>query len=354
MQHCYGIILTTILIISVFILIASYQNYVVDIVRNEKNWEAELKNIKYAKALEIENYDNIKEVSIFYNIGLADEIINIENNIYSVRINVTSYNDIALNNINLIEGRFPNNDSEIVLSNKININKNVGEKIELTINGIKKQYTIVGIAEGLENEDDLNIYNRVNGALIYYEENNIKADDNVDISILTINVKKIYNTIDNLVKELNLYDSEEEINDNIIYNKTLLNYCLVFDCNNAEQDTIEIMDISETNSSEFSSDLIKIISIVMLIIAIISIILIYTTFSITYNERIKEIGMLSSIGMSRKQIRNMFIKENTILSTIGIIIGEILGTGFTYFVIKLLNIFLGNQIQSNSGSKFQI
>ena len=55
-----GIALATILLISVFILIASYQEYIVNIIRDEKNWEVEFHNIEYAKAIEVENYDNIK------------------------------------------------------------------------------------------------------------------------------------------------------------------------------------------------------------------------------------------------------------------------------------------------------
>lgn len=259
-----------------------------------------------------------------------------------------------MNKINLIQGKFPENESEIVLSNKINIGKNVGDTIELTIKGITKKYTIVGIAEKLENEDDLNIFNRINGALVYYDKDNIEKNENVDISIITINIKDIYNTVDNLVKELKLYDSEEEIEENITYNDTLLNYSLISKPNELKQDTNTIKDKAEINSEEFSGDLIKIISIVIFVIVIVSVILIYTTFSITYNERIKEIGILSSIGMTKKQIKNMFIKENAILSTIGIVIGELLGTGIIYFIIKILNIFLSKQLKSITGSKLLI
>ena len=98
--------------------------------------------------------------------------------------------------------------------------------------------------------------------------------------------------------------------------------------------------ITEANSEEFSTDLIKIVGIILCIIVIISVILIYTTFSITYNERTKEIGILESIGMNRKQIKNMLIKENSILATIGIVIGELLGIGFMYFIIKIINILI--------------
>ena len=40
-----GIALATILLISVFILIASYQEYIVNIIRDEKNWEVIAKEV---------------------------------------------------------------------------------------------------------------------------------------------------------------------------------------------------------------------------------------------------------------------------------------------------------------------
>ena len=100
--------------------------------------------------------------------------------------------------------------------------------------------------------------------------------------------------------------------------------------------------------------MIKIVGIILCIIIIISVILIYTTFRITYNERIKEIGNLESIGMNKKQIKNMLIKENSALAIIGIAIGEILGIGFVYFIIKIINILIGNQIKSSIGNKIII
>ena len=342
-----GIALATILLISVFILIASYQEYIVNIIRDEKNWEVELHNIEYAKALEVENYDNIKEVSILYNIGLDSKVNRIEDTFFTVQLNVTAYNENALNKINLISGRFPENNSEIVLSDKIDIGKNVGDTLEITINGVKQEYNIVGIAEKLENEDDFNAINRVNGVMAYYDKDNISPNDKVNISILTKDIKKIYQTVNNLTNDLGLYENEESKKDNIVYNNTLLNYSLVQDREKLNSNQGMKTPI-ERNSEEFDTDLAKVLGILILIIMIVSMILIYTTFSITYNERIKEIGMLSAIGMSKKQLNSMLIKENGILATIGIVIGELLGTGLMYFIIKAMNILLSKQLESSS------
>ena len=353
MQQYYGIILTTILVISVFILVASYQEYITNVIRNEENWEVKLKNIEFSKISEIENNKNIKEISILYNLGNTEETFYRYGNILT-KVNFTAYseNTIKSSNIILKEGKFPTNSNEIVISSYLEEELYIGKNVEFTINGIKKEYTVVGIAEKLENDKVINAFNLVAGVLAYYEEETIPSQAKVDVFIITNDIREVYKTVEELVSNLELYSNNEEIEENIEYNKTLLNYSLVFDDN--EEETPEMKMITEANSEEFSTDLIKIVGIILCIIVIISVILIYTTFSITYNERTKEIGILESIGMNRKQIKNMLIKENSILATIGIVIGELLGIGFMYFIIKIINILIRNQIKSPIGSKILI
>ncbi len=316
----------------------------------------ELKNIKYSNILDIKEFENVKEVSILYDMGNAEEIISKDN--FIIQINITAYNQNAINNnhINLVEGRFPQNNSELIISKKANLDTCVGQEIELTLNGITQRYTIVGIAERLNNDQNLELFHIVVGALAYYDDKSIETDANVDVSILTNNIRNVYVTVNKLINNFKLYGSEQEAEKNIKYNKTLLNYSLVSNYNATEvtEPNVDFISITEVNSQEFGMDLIKIISIIVIIIMTISIILIYTTFSMTYNERIKEIGKLSAIGMSRKQIRSMLIKENSILSIIGIIIGEIIGIAISYLTINLLNILIKNQIASTVGSKILI
>ena len=353
MQQYYGIILTTILVISVFILVASYQEYITNVIRNEENWEVKLKNIEFSKISEIENNKNIKEISILYNLGNTEETFYRYGNILT-KVNFTAYSENAIKSSNIIlkEGKFPTNSNEIVISSYLEEELYIGKNVEFTINGIKKEYTVVGIAEKLENDKVINAFNLVAGVLAYYEEETIPSQAKVDVFIITNDIREVYKTVEELVSNLELYSNNEEIEENIEYNKTLLNYSLVFDDN--EEETPEMKMITEANSEEFSTDLIKIVGIILCIIVIISVILIYTTFSITYNERTKEIGILESIGMNRKQIKNMLIKENSILATIGIVIGELLGIGFMYFIIKIINILIRNQIKSPIGSKILI
>ena len=68
-----GIMLATILLFASLTILGSYQEYVTNIMRDERNWEAEFKNIKYSKAAEIAKDKNIKEISIMQNLGVSEE-----------------------------------------------------------------------------------------------------------------------------------------------------------------------------------------------------------------------------------------------------------------------------------------
>ena len=93
--------------------------------------------------------------------------------------------------------------------------------------------------------------------------------------------------------------NNETNQEKIIYNTELLNY----EC------------VMEGNSS-FRNILFIIASIFIFVISLLSIVVVYTTFKISYTERIRELGMLSSIGTNKKQRRNVLLKETTILGII--------------------------------------
>lgn len=71
------------------------------------------------------------------------------------------------------------------------------------------------------------------------------------------------------------------------------------------------------------------ITIGIFFIVIFFVIVIYTMLNIF--SRIKEIGILRAIGTSRKQILQMLVFESSILSTISVIIGGILGAYIAYY-----------------------
>ena len=68
-----AVIVTTILVTTILILLSSYQEYMINIVRSKKNWEAEITNLKFQDALVIEKDENIKEIAFYEKKGVTDE-----------------------------------------------------------------------------------------------------------------------------------------------------------------------------------------------------------------------------------------------------------------------------------------
>ncbi len=367
-----AIIITTILVTTVLAVLASYQKYMVNVERSDKNWEAEFTYIPYSKVKEIAKDENIKEVSIYYDFGESENISEVA--ILPVMIHLRAYSENALKNANLklLEGRLPQNSNEVIVSNyAIQEIPDIGTEEEHIFNGITKKYTIVGIVDGEIEEDNRSIgngKNLTNGAITYLDDELLNEETIVNVRVLAYNVKKIYSTTQLLVDKLNLKEipninktqaeqseliseminsineqlatelktnSEDTNNEKVVYNTNLLNCELV----------------TEADSS-FRTALFVIGGSFIFIIAIASITVIYTTFKITYQERIKEFGVFSSIGMDKKQRSNMLLKEGLIIGTIGIIIGLILGIISSYFIVKLLQILVNNIV--NSSTFFEI
>lgn len=77
-------------------------------------------------------------------------------------------------------------------------------------------------------------------------------------------------------------------------------------------------------------------AIILAIIAIVSIFMIYDSFAVSYQERAKYLGMLASVGATKKQKRSSIYFEGLILGAIGIplgILAGIAGIGITFKAI---------------------
>lgn len=181
-----GIILSTALICGVAGIVTSFQNSIIKYYEeNEGNYHAIFYEVPKTELKYIEENRNIDKYYLSENIGYA----NLENsqNKEKPYINVISMNNGYLNNmgLHLVEGRMPENSSEIVISKHIIQNAKVeykigdnikldvgqrqlttGEKLnqknpyltgthnddgivlqEEIVNTIKKEYKIVGIIE---------------------------------------------------------------------------------------------------------------------------------------------------------------------------------------------------------------
>lgn len=73
--------------------------------------------------------------------------------------------------------------------------------------------------------------------------------------------------------------------------------------------------------------------------------LIYNTFSMTVLERTREIGMLRSIGATRRQIVFLFLAESVVLAAGGSLLGLVGGLGLARVLIRAMAELLGTELE---------
>lgn len=181
-----------------------------------------------------------------------------------------------------------------------------GKLMEYLTEDMKKSYTIVGFIKAPDWE-----YTWAPGytALSYIDKNTVAADETFDASVI---YKKVTNSLFDHAQKI-IPDSKVE------FNTMLLRYYGV------------------VRDDKVRSMLFILSGIIISIIMIGSISLIYNAFAISVSERSRYLGMLSSVGATKKQKRNSVFFEGAVIGAISIPLGiaaGYLGLGITYLCIN--------------------
>ena len=314
-------------------------------------------------------------------------------------INLISNND-------LIKGRMPENDNELVVDKLVITNmfknemaKNAGIVDIYSMLDMKifiednLTFTIVGITD----LSDPSIYvssNRFNDILsiqnnydYYYEESEIVSIENYNIYKENITLKKGYwpindyeviisdNNIDSIklnsyldekvndtkLKVVGFYHSQYEMNkyltneNTVKYNNILKNDGLIIYTENKDKVIeyfksfkLNIEDSYKNSKNKYISEMKDyIISslVVAGIVLVISLIEIFLMLRSSFLSRIKEIGVLRAIGVKKSDIYKMFLGEIIAITTVASLPGIILSS---YILNKLSNIsYISNYILIN-------
>jgi putative ABC transport system permease protein len=104
---------------------------------------------------------------------------------------------------------------------------------------------------------------------------------------------------------------------------------------NKKEETVQVQDSSRmvesvTSTLSTMTTFVMAIAGISLLVAAVSI---FNVMMMSVTERIREIGILRSIGTHRKEIRRMFVYEATILGVVGAIIGASTSLAFGYFFV---------------------
>lgn len=332
-----GIILSTALMVGIGLLFSSFQDLMIrDTIGYNGKYEANYGDVDLNKLNNIKD----KNFTYFYEKPIGFSKIESSNE-YKPYMYITSVNKEYFDELKLIEGSFPKNENEVVISNHVitngGLNYKVGDIVTFTYgsrnidgnitlanselvdgefltNEGTHTYKIVGIVERSNFEN----YSACGYTAFTLDVNNDKGS--VNLYVMFNKNKKIIKQSEKLAKELGY-------NNYINYNSTLL---------------------ALYGESTYGNVMTTMVSMMMIMLALVSIgciIVIYNSFAISVMERKKEFGLLSSIGATKRQLSHTVFFEAVVVGVIGIILGILgayIGIGC---VVLVINNLIGDMLE---------
>lgn len=364
-----GIILATALITAVAGMVTSFRQTLINwTIKTDGNYHYSFKNVPSEDLKYIENNRSIENYYLTQDIGYAK--LNESKNEYKPYLYVMAYNKEALKNapIDLVEGRLPQNENEIVISEHIisngKVNYKIGQKISLGIGErlsenskldqqnpynkdeeefntkLNKTYEIVGIMQRQRN--NVEPYSAPGYTVItYLDDSNIKENTNIYV---LLNKNKLKDRYKILADILNI--SEDLAEKNVKGNITIEEFDKL---NETAKYKFEInKDLLRFQALEFGdsilSTLFALSIIIISIIIVTSVFCIRNSFAISITEKMKQYGMLASVGATSKQIKKNVFYEALILSVIAIPIGVLCGMLAVFIVLKVISAILAESL----------
>lgn len=316
---------------------------------------------------------NVKDIYIKQNLGCAY----LPQAKYDTKpyINVVAFNEKSFTdcfNVTLKEGRLPENENELVLSQSVIENSKADYKLGDTVTlDLGKRVYVSGDEIPLDDTDYFNdtngteklvdthkktytvvgVFNKVSSS--YFAADSFSAsssaftlaEENADINDLFISFtsdgEKDYITTSGEILNLTGDDFDNLKNDFEVYLENG-----DFDEASINKDLLRYKGFAL--SDEYMSMLFSLAVIIIVIIAISSIFVIRNSFAISITEKTKLYGMLASIGATSKQIRHNVLFEGFVLGIIGIPAGILLGVGVIALLVVILNALLENMLNGIS------
>ena len=336
-----GIILSVALICAVSSMVSSFRQTLVENAINESGYyHIELLNINDNDINKLKLNKDIKDINLVYKLGYSS--IEIDSTFPYIEIASMDKDTVSNLSYEVIEGRYPENDNEIVISNKIKLKGKykVGDVINLNV-GVRvdgEGYPLYNSNPYLEeNAEEI-----INSSLKSYKIVGIVYKENVDNENYGITTNTTSKKLDAYVSLKEPYDYEKSICELLgassydeIGTEKKFNYD--YQINN------ELLrwEALKFSNSTFST-LMTIAGVVIFIIIFTSAFCIRNSFAISTTEKMKMYGMLASIGATKKQIQKSVLYEGFILGMIAIPLGILCGLLAVFILIKIVNILLGD------------
>lgn len=376
-----GIILATALLSALVTLVSSFQYSMIEYQKQKGgDFHVKFSNVKMSELSEFKNNRNIESTFETMGMGFAklDGCKN-EDKPYAY-VMATDEAGFEKGCFNLIEGRMAKNEDEIVIPRHLKTNGRidikVGDEITLDIgkrydsntesviweniayeheaetltDTVTKRYKVVGIMErpgyGMEdysaagytfvtysdelaaidngtksevNEADttLTVYSR-------YTQKALRNKDAVTADIIGVD-EKLFAKANNSSVEMTAEESDRFLKEmeNAKYDIYMNGFLISYEC---------VFPIDGTFKALFT-----VAAVVALIIILTSVYCIKNSFNISITEKIRQYGMLASVGATRRQIKSSVKTEAAMLGVVGIPVGTMSGILASLVLVKVVN-----------------
>ena len=315
-----GVILSCALILVVGGFFFVLQDTLVeDEIRRDGYYHLYINNLTDKQVQELKSNRTLSNVTVVNKVGVAN--IDIEGTVEYLVGDIFSYNEKTFKELNydVIEGHFPKSSNEILIDRAYNYqyNTEVGDTIELNVNGEKKSYIVSGISNRYSEFITTGVESSTYKAFLTLKNpSNYKKDINKLLGLK--DYKKEW--------ESPIYGSDYSIRTDLLMYETL-----------------------SFDDSSFKV-IASLFGVAVFVIMVTSIFAIKNSFAISVSEKTKMYGMLSSVGATKKQIKKMVLFEGLVVGLIGIIIGIFFGIFATWIFTLIIN-FIAVNASLLGGSK---
>lgn len=376
-----GIILATALLSALVTLVSSFQYSMIEYQKQKDgDFHVKFSGVKMSELSEFKNNRNIESTFETMGMGFAklDGCKN-EDKPYAY-VMATDEAGFEKGCFNLIEGRMAKNEDEIVIPRHLKTNGRidikVGDEITLDVgkrydsntegvisensayeneaetltDTVTKHYKVVGIMErpgyGMEDysaagytfvtysdelaaidngtkseeseaDNTLTVYSR-------YTQKALRNKDAVTADIIGVD-EKLFEKANNSSVEMSAEESDRFLKEmeNAKYDIYINRFLISYEC---------VFPIDGTFKALFT-----VATVVALIIILTSVYCIKNSFNISITEKIRQYGMLASVGATRRQIKSSVKTEAAMLGVVGIPVGTMSGILASLILVKVVN-----------------
>lgn len=376
-----GIILATALLSALVTLVSSFQYSMIEYQKQKGgDFHVKFSNVKMSELSEFKNNRNIESTFETMGMGFAklDGCKN-EDKPYAY-VMATDEAGFERGCFKLIEGRMAKNEDEIVIPRHLKTNGRidikVGDEITLDVgkrydsntesvisencayeneaetltDNVTKHYKVVGIMErpgyGMEDysaagytfvtysdelaaidngtkseaseaDTTLTVYSR-------YTQKALRNKDAVTADIIGVD-EKLFAKANNSSVEMSAEESDRFLKEmeNAKYDIYINGFLISYEC---------VFPIDGTFKALFT-----VATVVALIIILTSVYCIKNSFNISITEKIRQYGMLASVGATRRQIKSSVKTEAAMLGVVGIPVGTMSGILASLILVKVVN-----------------